>query len=92
MSTGSRSRSAPRSLPATGAPMSAATWSTTRCTTVDHIMPQGERLIELASGRQHGPFDSEADVCLCLAFAKLARDQVEIVKDAPITASFTAWE
>ena len=55
-------------------------------------MPQGERLIELASGRQHGPFDSEADVCLCLAFAKLARDQVEIVKDAPITASFTAWE
>jgi len=33
MSTGSRSRSAPRSSPATGAPMSAATWSTTRCTT-----------------------------------------------------------
>ena len=48
-------------------------------------------VIELASGREHGPFDSEADVCLCLAFAKLARDQVEIVKDAPITASITAW-
>ena len=49
-------------------------------------------VFELASGRQHGPFDSEADVCLCLAFTKLAKDQVEIVKDAPITASFTAWE
>ena len=32
MSTGSRSRSAPRSSPAIGAPMSAATSSTTRCT------------------------------------------------------------
>ena len=33
MSTGSRSRSAPRSSPAIGAPMSAATSSTTRCIT-----------------------------------------------------------
>ena len=26
-------------------------------------------VIELATGREHGPFDSEADVSLCLAFA-----------------------
>ena len=48
-------------------------------------------VIELATGRAHGPFDSEADVALCLVFEKLDRDRVEIVKDAPITASFTSW-
>ena len=48
-------------------------------------------VIERATGREHGPFDSEADVALCLAFARLSRDQVEIVADAPITASLTGW-
>ena len=48
-------------------------------------------VIERATGREHGPFDCEADVALCLAFARLSRDQVEIVADAPITASFTGW-
>ena len=48
-------------------------------------------VIELATGREHGPFDSEADVSLCLAFEKLDRDRVEIVKDAPVTASYTSW-
>ena len=38
-------------------------------------------VIEIASGREHGPYDSEADVALCLAFEKLARDEVEIVAD-----------
>ena len=48
-------------------------------------------VIELATGREHGPFDSEADVALCLAFEKLARDQVEIVTDASPMASMTSW-
>ena len=48
-------------------------------------------VIELATGREHGPFDSEADVALCLAFEELDRDRVEIVKDAPITASYASW-
>ncbi len=48
-------------------------------------------MIEVATGEYHGTFDSEADVALCLAFAKLSRDQVEIVIDAPVTASFTGW-
>ena len=39
-------------------------------------------VIELATGVEHGPFDSEADVSLCLAFTKLARDQVEVLCDA----------
>ena len=48
-------------------------------------------VIELVSGREHGPFDSEADVALCLAFAKLARDKVEIVSDASPMSRYTAW-
>ena len=48
-------------------------------------------VIELATGREHGPFDNEADVALCLVFEKLDRDRVEIVKDAPVTASYTSW-
>ena len=48
-------------------------------------------VIELATGLEHGPFDSEADVALCLAFEKLDRDRVEIVKDASPMASYTAF-
>ncbi len=48
-------------------------------------------VIELGTGREHGPFDDPADVALCLAFGKLDRNRVEIVADAPVTASFTAW-
>ena len=48
-------------------------------------------VIELASGREHGPFDDPADVALCLAFAKLTMNQVEVIRDAPSTAAFTAW-
>ena len=49
-------------------------------------------VIEIETGREHGPYDSEADVALCLAFEKLDRDRVEIVTDVPITARMTAWE
>ena len=48
-------------------------------------------VIELATGREHGPFDSQADVSLCLAFAKLVRRDVEIVEDASPMSQFTAW-
>ena len=48
-------------------------------------------VIELATGREHGPFDSEADVALCLVFEKLRRDQVEVVNDTSPMSSFTAW-
>ncbi len=49
-------------------------------------------VIEIETGVEHGPYDSEADVSLCLAFEKLDRDRVEIVTDVPITARMTAWE
>ena len=49
------------------------------------------RLELTARRREHGPFDSEADVALCLAFEKLDRGRVEIVKDASPMSSYTAW-
>ncbi len=49
-------------------------------------------VIEIETGADHGTYDSMADVALCLAFAKLDRDRVEIVTDAPVTARLTAWE
>ena len=39
-------------------------------------------VIESASGREHGTFDTAADVALCLVIEKLARDQVEEPCDA----------
>ena len=48
-------------------------------------------VIELDTGREHGPFDSEVDVALCLAFGKLDRNRVEVLCDAPATASLTSW-
>ncbi len=49
-------------------------------------------VIELETGREHGPYDSEADVALCLAFEKLDRDRVEIVADTNPMGSMTSWE
>ena len=49
-------------------------------------------VIELATGREHGPFDSEADVALCLAFEKLGRDEVEVLCDANPLARLAGWE
>ena len=48
-------------------------------------------VIELETGREHGPFDSEGDVALCLAFEKLDRNRVEVLCDASPMASMTAW-
>ena len=48
-------------------------------------------VIELETGREHGPFDDPADVALCLAFEKLDRNRVEVLCDAPVTASLTGW-
>ncbi len=46
-------------------------------------------VIELDTGTVHGPFDSEA--AASLVFAKLSLHEVEIVSDAPITATVTGW-
>ena len=48
-------------------------------------------VIEIATGREHGPFDSETDIALCLVFEKLRPDQVEVVSDASPMSSLTSW-
>ena len=48
-------------------------------------------VVELATGREHGPFDDPADVALCLAFAKLSRDDVEVISDASPITGLTSW-
>ena len=47
-------------------------------------------VIEIATGRELGTYDSEADIALCLAFEKLARDEVEVLCDASLMSSLTA--
>ena len=46
-------------------------------------------MIETATGEDHGTWDSWEEVAMCLAFARLSHDQVEIVSDTSPMASFT---
>ena len=48
-------------------------------------------VIEIATGRELGTFDSEADVALCLVFEKLRRDQVKVLCDASPMSSYASW-
>ena len=56
------------------------------------LYPPRYTVIELATGACHGAYDSMADVALCLAFAKLSRDEVEVIVDGPPLAGMAAWE
>ena len=56
------------------------------------LYPPLYTVIELATGKCHGTYDSMADVALCLAFAKLSRDAVEVIVDGPPLAGMAAWE
>ena len=47
-------------------------------------------VIEIATGEALGTYDSEMEVAACLAFAKLSRDEVEVIADASPMASLTA--
>ena len=47
-------------------------------------------VIEIATGTCHGTYDSKMEVAACLAFAKLSRDEVEVLADASPMATFTA--
>ena len=53
------------------------------------VWEPGFTVYVLATGECLGTYDSREDVALCLAFAKLDRDAVEIVTDAPALAAFT---
>ena len=54
------------------------------------VHPPRYTVVELATGIEHGPLDSWEEVAMCLAFAKLSRDEVEVVEDICVTAKLTA--
>ena len=50
------------------------------------LYPPRYTVVELATGEDHGTWDSWEDVAMCLAFAKLSREEVEVITDAsPMT-------
>ena len=49
--------------------------------------PPSYTVIEVATGADHGTFESPAEVAACLAFARLSPDEVEIVSDVPAMAA-----
>ena len=43
------------------------------------VLPAQVTVIEIATGVNHGTWDRWEDLVMCLAFAKLSRDQVELI-------------
>ena len=56
------------------------------------LYPPRYTVVELATGEEHGPWDSWEEVAMCLAFERLSREDVEVIEDAPVIATLTAWE
>jgi len=56
------------------------------------LYPPQFTVVELDTGHDHGTFDSWEDVALCLAFARLSLDQVEVITDQSPVATWAAWE
>ena len=54
-------------------------------------LPAQYTVIELATGADHGTWDSVAEVAAALAYAKLSLEDVEIVTDHSPTATLIAW-
>ena len=56
------------------------------------LYPPQYTVVELSTGEDHGTWDSWEEVAMCLAFARLSLDQVEVLTDQSPMATFTAWE
>ena len=54
-------------------------------------LPTRYTVTELATGTDHGTWDSMAEVAAALAYAKLTLDDVEIVTDHSPTATLISW-
>ena len=51
------------------------------------ILPPRYTVIEIATGADHGTWDSMAEVAMSLAFARLSREDVEVISDvSPVAA------
>ena len=55
------------------------------------LWPARYTVIEIATGEEHGTFESPSEVAACLAFAKLSIDQVEVLGDVSPMQRFAAW-
>ena len=55
------------------------------------IYPPRFTVIEIATGEVHGIWDSWDEVLMSLAFARLSREQVEVISDASPMMTFTSW-
>ena len=55
------------------------------------LYPPRFTVIELATGEEHGPLDSWEEVAMCLAFAKLSREEVEIIEDVSPMMTLTGY-
>ena len=53
------------------------------------VHPPRYTVVELDTGVEHGPLDSWEEVAMCLAFERLSREEVEIVKDNSWMATLT---
>ena len=55
------------------------------------LYPPQYTVVELANGEDHGTWDSWEEVAMCLAFARLSLDQVEVLTDESPVARYAAW-
>ena len=57
------------------------------------LYPPQYTVVALSTGADHGTFDSWDEVALCLAFARLSLDEVEVLTDqSPMATLTAAWE
>ncbi len=55
------------------------------------ILPPRYTVIEIATGADHGTWDSMAEVAMCLAFARLSREDVEVISDVSPMATLIGY-
>ena len=55
------------------------------------ILPPRYTVIEIATGADHGTWDSIAEVAMCLAYARLSREDVEVISDVSPMAALIGY-
>ena len=55
------------------------------------LYPPRYTVVELATGEDLGTWDTWEEVAMCIAFARLSREEVEIITDASPMATLASW-
>lgn len=69
-------------------PLICALWRASRS---PPLFPPTYTVIEAATGVDHGTWDTWEEVAMCLAFARLSYEEVEIVTDVSAMATLTGY-